>query len=49
MKEKKHAPRKETKEKMRPITRGSFLAIVNKAIRTPSTKPVPKSAYNSFV
>jgi hypothetical protein len=44
MKAKKIEPRKESKDKMRPITRGAFLAIVNKAIKTPSTKPVPKSA-----
>ena len=40
----KKQPRKETQEKMQPITRNSFLAIVNKAAKTPSAKPAPKSA-----
>jgi hypothetical protein len=36
-------PREETRKKMRPITRDTFTAIVNKAIKTPSRKPAPKS------
>lgn len=43
MKSKKE-PRAETKKKMRDITRPAFLAIVDKAIKTPVTKPAPKSA-----
>jgi hypothetical protein len=40
----KKEPRPETKAKMRPITRSAFLAIVNKAAKTPATKPAPKSS-----
>jgi hypothetical protein len=40
----KSEPRTETKVKMLTITRPAFLAIVNKAIKTPSTKPAPRSA-----
>ena len=36
-------PREETRKKMRPITRDTFTAIVDKAIKTPSRKPAPKS------
>jgi hypothetical protein len=43
MKPKKLEPREETSNKMQAITRGDFLAIVNKAIKTPAGKHVPKS------
>jgi len=32
---------------MLTITRPAFLAIVNKAIKTPSTKPAPRSAWTA--
>jgi hypothetical protein len=44
MKHKELRPREETKTKMHPITRGAFLAIVNKATKTPFVKPAPKSS-----
>jgi hypothetical protein len=40
---KKITPRKETQEKMRPIPRDAFAAIVTRAIKTSPTKPVRKS------
>jgi hypothetical protein len=41
---KRNKPREETLKKMQPITRDAFLGIVNKAAKTPSSKPLPKSA-----
>jgi hypothetical protein len=40
---KKIQPREETREKMRPITREQFTRLINKAIKTPASKPAPKS------
>ena len=35
-------PRKETLEKMQPVTRSGFYALLDKAIATPVRKPAPK-------
>lgn len=42
MKPKHHEPRDEAQE-LQPIMQGAFLAIANKSLKTPATKPDPKS------
>jgi hypothetical protein len=41
--QKKAKPREATRERMLPITRERFMRLLDKAIRTPATKTVPKS------
>jgi hypothetical protein len=36
-------PREETRKKMQPMTRDTFTAIVDKAIKTPSRKTASKA------
>lgn len=43
MTKKNKKPREETREKMQPYTRDAFHTLLNRAIKTPVSKPSPKS------